>query len=340
MSWFNSEGKSSHHVIRSQTRYVRNLADTRFSKKTESKLADQFFDKAESLLCKNGFRKEALPDGALPEVISFAEKGFIGRDFLRCEGRRSLFFNEPCSLAVSLGGNDLINICSLLAGNAVSETRNIAASAESLLDREFEFAYTDTIGYISHIPALCGSGVEFSALLYLPSLKINQSAEALRYQCAIIGARLFPIFSDKEGDLYLLSHSPSAFSNEAHAARAFGSLISKIVADEARAERIIFAERDKIIIDRAWRAYGLMTNARILNEAELLSLSSDIRFALATCEDPASLPPVSIPTLNLLLADGLNSSVVASCRECKSADDCSFARAEIVHKKLSSDSQS
>ena len=335
MSWFTSEGKCPHHVIRSQTRYARNPADARFSVKAEKKLIDHFFEKAEALLVKNGFRKEILPEGALPEVIALAEKGFIDRDFLLYEGRRSLFFNEPCNLAVSLGGNDLINIRSLLAGNSVSETRNIASGAEELLDREFEFAYSDTIGYISQSPATCGSGVEFSSVLYLPSLRLNESAEKLRYQCAIIGARLFPLLSDRGGDLYLLSHSPAPFSSEVHAAQSFSSLITKIVEDEASAERIIFAERDKIIIDRAWRAYGVLTNAKILSENDMLSLSSDIRFALAVCKDTSALPPVSISALNLLLADGLNSSVTASCRECKSAVDCDCARADFVHKKLS-----
>ncbi len=336
MSWFTSEGKCSHHVIRSQTRYARNPADARFSVKAEKNLTDQFFEKAEALLTKNGFRKEILPEGALPEVIALAEKGFIDRDFLHYEGTRSLFFNEPCNLAVSLGGSDLINIRSLLAGNSVSETRNIAAGAEELLDREFEFAYSDTLGYISYSPALCGSGVEFSSVLYLPSLRLNNNSEELRYQCAIIGARLFPLLSDRGGDLYLLSHSPAPFSSEVHAAQSFGSLITKIVEDEAKSERIIFAERDKIIIDRAWRAYGILTNAKMLSESDLLSLSSDVRFALAVCKDTAALPPVSISALNLLLADGLNSSVMAGCRECKGAVECDCARADFVHNKLAS----
>lgn len=337
MSWFTSEGKSPRHVIRSQTRYLRNLASARFPKKAEQKLIDSFFDKAEALLAKNGFRKENLPNGALPEVAAFAEKGFIDRDLLCFEGRRSLFFNEPCSLAVSLGGNDLIGIRSLLAGSAIAETRNIASGAEELLDREFEFAYSDTLGYLSSCPALCGSGVEFSSLVYLPSLRLNKSAEALRYQCALVGARLFPFSTDSDSDLYLLSHSPAPFSSEANAARAFSALLSGIVENEARADRIIFAEGDKLIIDRAWRAYGVLTNARALSEGELLSLSSDLRLALAACDDSSALPPVNISVLNLLLAECLSSSVAASRRDCKSAADCDGARAEIIRKTLSPD---
>jgi protein arginine kinase len=337
MSWFTSEVKCSHYTVRSQTRYVRNLADLQFQGKADQKQIDQFFEKAEALLAKNGFRKETLPCGALPEVASFAEKGFIDRDFLLYDGKRSLFFNEPCSLAVALGGGDLISIRSLLAGNSIPETRNIAAAAEELLDREFEFAYSDTLGYISHSPLLCGSGIEFSALLYLPSLRLKKSSEALRYQCAVIGARLFPLTSCSDGDLYLLSHTPAPFSDEVSAARLFGILVSKIVEDEARADRIIFTEGDKIIIDRAWRAYGLLTNARMLSEAELLSLSSDLRLALAVCEDSSALPPVSACSLNLLLAQGLNSSVAAGCKECKSNSDCNHARAQSVHKILARD---
>lgn len=340
MSWFTSEGKSPHHVILSQTRYVRNLASTPFPQKADQKVIDRFFEKTEPLLVKNGFRKESLPEGALPEVAAFAEKSFIDRDFICCEGRRALFFNEPCSLAVALGGSDLINIRSLLAGNAISETRNIASGAEALLDREFEFAYSDGLGYISSSPALCGSGVEFSSLLYLPSLKINKNAEEVRYQCAVIGARLFPFIADSDSDLYLLSLSPAPFSSETLAAKTFGALISKMIGDEERSERIIFAQRGKLITERAWRAYGILTNARMLSENELLSFSSDLRFALAVCEDTASLPPVKISALNLLLADGLNSSVISSDSKCKSAEDCDCARARTVHKTLASDQAS
>ena len=337
MSWFNAEGKCPHHVIRSQTRYVRNPAGAPFQKRSAPKPTDQFFDKAEALLLKNGFRKENLPTGSLPEVAAFAEKGFIDRDFLNCVGRRALFFNEPCNLAVALGGGDLINVRSLLAGNAIAETRNIAAGAEELLDRELEFAYSETLGYISHSPELCGSGVEFSSLLYLPSLRMNKSSEALRYQCALIGARLFPLMSDPSGDLYTLSHSPAPFSSELSAAQLFGALVTKIAEDEARAVRIIFSERDKIIIDQAWRAYGILTNAKLISEGEMLSLSSSIRIALSACDNASLLPPVSVTKLNLLLAEGLSSSVISVRRECKSDVDCDLARADVIHKMLESD---
>ena len=338
MSWFNSEGKSPHHVIFSETRYSRNLASVRFPKKAESAAIERFFEKAEALLTKNGFRKEELPEGAMPELSALAEKGFIDRDFLMHEGKRSLFFNEPCNLAVSLGGSDLINIRSILSGNAIPETRNIAAGAEELLDREFEFAYSEQSGYLSALPARCGSGVEFSALLYLPSLKFNKNAEALRYRSASLGATLFPFLADScaSSDLYILSHSPSHLSSEACTAASFGAMVSKLVADEERAERIIFAKSDTIIIDRAWRAYGILTNARRLSEGELLSLCSDIRICLAACEDPESSPPVCISSLNLLLAEGLNASVSAKSKECRDDADCERERAYLVRKILTS----
>ena len=337
MSWYNTEGKCPHNAIFSKTRYLRNISGLPFPRRAGEKLLEPYFAKIDSLLSKNGFRKEAIPGGDSPQLFSLAEKGFVDAEFLASESTRAIYFNEPCSLAVAVGGKDLITICSLLSGRALTETRNIASGAEELLDGEFEFAYSDNTGYISHAPALCGSGAEFSVMLYLPALSQSGQIEKTERFCHRLSATLTPAFTYPDGDLYTLSYSPSHNQDESAAAEGFDGFVGKLIEEERALERMIFAEKSKIIIEKAWRAYGILLYARHIDEKELLSLSSDIRFALSATDSQAKLPPVGIKDLNFMLAECLNASVIAKKGSSITEEDCRHARAEIVSGFLYSD---
>ena len=333
MSWFTTEGKHPHHVIFSKTTFVRNLSGMPFTKKMGDKSIDSFFKKADALLSKNGFRSDILSESDPIYPLSLAEKGFIDNGMLTSSPRRAVYFNEPCSLSVSLGGRDLISISSLVSGLAMTETRNIAISAEELLDREFEFAYNEQTGYLSATPSLCGSGAMFSAMLFLPALVSQGEIADLRRSCAELGASLEPAFIHRGGNLYFISHTPSHLCNETHAAEGFSALIEAIIDRETTLEGIIAEGNGRIIVDRAWRAYGQMLYARLLDESDLLTLSSALRFSLAATEGKAKLPPVTVKELNLMLGECLNASITATSG-CNSDEEIATSRAEIVSKMI------
>ena len=334
MSWFMTEGKSSQHAIFSRTSDTRNVAGMPFTKKLGEKALDSITKKIDSILTKNGFRGESISenDGLYP--LSLAEKGFVGKEFLSSPCKKALYFNEPCSLSVAIGGKDLISISSLLPGLAVSDTRNIASGAEELLDKELEFAYDEQVGYYSSIPKLCGSGTVFSVLLFLPAARLTGEISSMRTRCGECGASLEPafIYPDNCGDLYNLSISPSHLANEVAAAEGFSALAEGIIGREISLERIIFEENAKIIVDGAWRAYAQLLYARRLDERDLLTLSSSVRFAFCASEGNGKLPPITVKDLNYLLGEGLNASVALSKQGCGSENECAEARAEFVSK--------
>ena len=330
MSWYNTEGKCPYNAVFSKTRYQRNISGIPFPRRAGEKLVESYLAKIDALLSKNGFRKEAIPKGGSPELYSLAEKGFADADLVCGTDTRAIYFNEPCSLAVAVGGKDLISICSLLSGRALTETRNIASGAEELIDREFEFAYSDHAGYISATPSHCGSCAEFSTVLFLPALAESGGIKRSEMICRRAAADLKPLFTYPEGDLFTLSYSPSHLQDEEAAAEGFDALASKIIDEERERERIIFAERSKIIIDRAWRAYGTMLYAQRLGEKELLSLSRDIRLALSVTDSEGKLPPVGVRELNLMLGECLDASVIVKKGACASQEECDTARTAIV----------
>lgn len=337
MSWYTATGSSPNHVLFSKVRYIRNEAKRNFYHLLDSKRAQETLNKLNSVLTSNGFRGESVAQGVSPAMLSLCEKHFIECDFAYSDRPRALYLNEPCNLLVAVGGRDLISISSVTSGLSVIEAENMASKAEELIDREITFAYNDKLGYLSPAPECTGSGLTFSAALYLPSLRLCGGFETLQ-KC--LGARdlsLFPMFSGTEcrSDLYILSYIPYYLADEDSATVFFSDVVSAIVDREKDQIGISLGERDRIIYENARRSLGTLLYAESVSESEMLARLSDIRLALCMQKEnpPKEFP--SVQDINYLSAEGLNSSVAASAKEgCNSLEQCDALRASLIKRYI------
>lgn len=286
---------------------------------------------------KSGFRKEEIPAGAPIKLRSLAEKQLIPY-FLEASPICDVYFNEPCSLTICFGGKELFNICSVLSGRALSDALNIASEAEELLDGDFEFAYSDKLGYLSPTPSLCGSGAEFSALLFLPSIRQGDKDE-IQFIADSFGSSLLPLFSDREngGDLYVLSYLQAFGSDEKDEIIRFKALCDKICEKELENERIIFSHSSIITVERAYRALGCLKYARLLCEEELLRYLSDIRLSILLFPEESSELDINVSALDRILGECLTYSILDRTGvKCRDSEECDRLRAIAVREILCS----
>ena len=298
--------------------------------------------KIDSLLTSNGFRGESDISGINCAMVSLCEKHFIEKDFAYSTSARSLYINEPCNLFVAIGGSDLISIASVTAGLSVGEALNMAAKAEELLDRELSFSYSEKIGYLSPSPKNCGSGLTFSALLYLPSLRLFGRTELVRRALCDRGISLSPLFSyaEEKNDLYLISFTPYRFADESAAASLFSDAISALCDNESKTLGIILSEKGKIIYAQARRALGALLYCESISECEMLDLISAIRLSRCISNEETCSALPSFEELNFLCSEGLNASVAASAKEgCNSIEECDILRAELIKKYINHKSE-
>lgn len=340
MSWYNTNESSNTHILWSRVRYSRDLAALPFKRDvgTQSRDTSERYAKTDSelneLMINNGFHEEILPTGLCAEACALAEKQFVSFAFVQADRSRAVYFNEPCSLTIFTGGESYMTVQALLAGSSLVEARKIASEAEEMLDREFEFAYSDKLGYLSSDISKCGSGVEFSVSLFLPSLRHGTRLQEFRCDAEAFGASFSPFMSKYEnaGDIYIVSYRPSFLSDEEFTVRSFASFIESLVENEKKSERIIFANKSTLIVDRAWRAFGALAYAKSLDEDEMLSLLSRIRISLCLEQTKNYAPPCDLQSLNLLLAEGLNNSVISGASGgCANSEECKTVRAKYVN---------
>lgn len=339
MFWYNTEDAKNPHVLWSKVRYMRNIASLPFNARDKELTSDHgtFSSRLSELMEANGFHSHQMTSSSCAEMYSLAEKQLIDYSFAIDNGERCLYFNEPCNLTIFSGGEFHLNIQALLSGLSLGEAHKIASEAEELLDREFSFAYSDKLGYLTSDIALCGSALELSVCLFLPAARHGARYGDMQREAAAYGATLSPFLAkyDNAGDLYVLSYIPSLALDEKKAISDFSALINLLVSSEISCEGIVFSNKSTIISDRAWRALGTLATARMIDEDELLSLISRIRLAIAlpACRDGAPKCPISL--LNTLTCEGLNGAVAASLgSSCHSLDDCRVGRADGARKYI------
>ncbi len=335
MSWFNTQSAKSERILFSKACYTRNIAKLPFGSGADTKKLTEISQRAEKVLSSTGFRGERIAAGNNAVLLSLAEKQFASPELVFGDGARVIYLNEPCNLTVSIGGRELISIQSIIAGQAVIDAQKSAAVAEELLDGELTFAYSERIGYLSPFPERCGSGLELSAALYLPSVRLLDNYESLRRALLRRDARLSPMFTHKynPGDIYILSYSPPHLANEQYAAMYFDSMLSELSALDDKNQKMLYPDNSDELLDSAFRALGILKNARKMDECEMLRLISDIRLCLCLCENVGELP--SVTDLNFLSVEGLNCSLITSSnKKCTSDDDLSRIRASFLQKYI------
>ncbi len=315
MSWFDTDGKMSEYILFSKFTYTRNLSGMLFSGNQPKQIADVIV-RAESILKKNGFHTCKIEKSARNLAMSYCEKQYAEQDFCSFPYDKAIFFNEPCSLSISVGGSNLINIYAILPGASVRDAYKISSSAEELLDSEFDFAYDESSGYLSPIPSACGNGIRISCAFYLPLLSHAGRIPSLCRSLSELGISLYPLFSqDTKSNIYVMTYSPPPSVGEEHSVNIFEKLMLDIVSLEKDELKALGTDRIFNIAERGSRALGELAYSNSLTEEELIFLTSEIRLCLsAGCGDKL-IKSISPSVLNSIVFDSLSYSVMANSQK-------------------------
>ena len=337
MSWFNTDGKMSENILFSKFTYTRNLSGLLFSGNQPKQIAD-VIARVEAILKKNGFHACKIEKSAKSTAMSYCEKQYVEQDFCSFPYDKAIFFNEPCSLSVSVGGSNLINIYAILPGASVRDAYKISSSAEEMLDSELDFAYDEELGYLSPIPSMCGSGIRISCALYLPQLSRAGKIPSLCRSLSELGISLYPLFSQgASGDIYVMTYSPAQFSREEACVDIFEKLMLDVISLEKEELKALEAGKIFNIAESGSRALGILAYAHSLSEEELISLVSEIRLCLSAGCDEKLIKSISPSSLSSITFDCLSYSLLANSRnKITSKAQLDFERAAQVRRMINS----
>lgn len=284
MSWYHVPGKEQDVAVCTQVFFFRNLAGYPFSHRLDAGKAREILRAVGSVLEKNGFLATDFADVSRSAAQSLVEKRFISPYFTRESIPHALFLNDPCNLTVMVCEREHVSVQCILSGFSPEDAFEGASKAESLLDESLDLAFDERFGYLTADPSRLGCAMEASVILSLPLLteagRIGFLADAASRAGFTLTAALGHSYPAR-GSLYRLAGRIPLGITEEEGITALSRLAERIIGAERLARDDIAGERLAGLMDRVFRAEGVLRFAHSLPVAEMVDLFALLRVGAA-----------------------------------------------------------
>ncbi len=331
---FKGEGKDSDVVFSSRVRFARNVKDYPFSERLDPPSAKELEQKIVSLFPQKEYSIIPLEKKREQEALPYVESLLISPDFAAKKGPHTLVLQKEKNLSVMVLEEDHIRLQCMMNGFALDEAFANACAEEERLDAALTFSFDEKLGYLTHCPTNLGTGMRASVMLFLPALSAAGKIDAIASYLPKIGLTLRGLYGENsapEAYMFQLSNRITLGVTEEEILKRVRSAASRVISEE-RAERRRMIESDKRrFADRVWRAYGLLTSARMLDSKEFFSLYADVRLGVVC----GVIGVTDCKKLDPLLAKAMPAALIAAYGEkAENSDARDYLRAETVRKAL------
>lgn len=326
VEWLRGEGDLSDVLLSSRVRLARNLAGRFFGAKAarrdrEATLGScrdclMHAEISEKLIWVDLHAASPLDRTLLVERHLISKNHGKGRGTNPNDDPRGVAISVPDErLAVMVNEEDHLRIQVIRSGLALTEAWKEIDAIDDKIEERLEYAFSPRFGYLTACPTNVGTGIRMSAMLHLPALRLTGELEKVKRAASDMNLAVRGFYgegSDAVGDLFQLSNQTTLGKSEAQVIQELeGEVLPKIVEYERLARRELLAKRRVGLEDQVWRAWGALTNARLMNTDEAMQALSLVRLGTtmgllrnankqtpqATSEASGSSAAVGSPTL-------------------------------------------
>jgi len=339
--WVGDEGPMQDVVITSRVRLARNLRSFPFPQLQDEQTATKMLQKISGFITLGSGRGDAgnlqlLPLAKISPLDRqvLVEKHLISPDLAKSKNPgAAVIVRDDEAISIMVNEEDHLRLQCLLPGFQLEECWRLAGKLDDLLEDKLEYAFDRRHGYLTACPTNVGTGLRASVMMHLPGLVMTQqigSMLAAISQVGLVVRGLYGEGTSASGNLFQISNQITLGPTEDEIIANLSAVIKQIIEQE-RACRKALQEGGRVALeDRVCRAYGTLTNARLLTSKEAISLLSDVRLGA----NLQILPDLQTKTLNELLLLIQPAMVERRAGEKMQDSTRDAKRAEIVRKKL------
>ncbi len=284
MAWFDTAGHAADTVISSRVRLARNINGYPFSSRLSPSGANEIIEKVSVPLEASGFRKIHFADLSPIMATSYVERHYVSPEFATKETPHALFLQEQSGIAVMACEEDHLRIQCILPGLSLEEAYQNASRTEKRLDEDFDFAYSERLGYLTHCPTNLGTGMRASVMMFLPALTRGGYINSLANQLSKIGLVVRGLFGEGSGAagcMYQISNQITLGISEEETLKKLNDAIRQICESEQKARKSITGDALERLTDHIKRQEGILKYAYMISSSEFIKLFADVRFGIA-----------------------------------------------------------
>lgn len=312
-SWAKLKKRVASPVISTRVRLVRNLEGLPFPSKCTMDEKRKVFEKITSVASRitrlSGYEYFNFNGMERLEQMLLHEKRAASESIVFAEGDRGVIAHPDASVSITINDANHLTISAIAPGVNPLAPYQLVNEIDDCFSKFLSYAHDPKFGYLAASPLSTGTGLKVSYLVHLPSLILTRTVDSVLNGASHMGMAAKAFISDYQevtGSLFLLSTYGSMGLNEDEAIAGSLETVTKILTYEQEAQAKICSEAWGELEDKAYRAFGIIRYAQMLQFDELLSLLSVMRMAYAS---GLRLVNASVSLLNALMIEGMPAHV-------------------------------
>ena len=286
MNWYLQSGSNSEIVMSSRIALSRNIKGIPFVPKCTKEHLKKVCElmKDVSLSIGYGLKFVALKDLDTTNRQTLVDKNILSEEFAYNKGEgRAILINDDENICIEVNNRDHIRIKVFGAGNELENLLNLAMEIDKKLDDYVPISYHDQYGYLTTSPTDIGTGLKASVLVHLPILTKTNNIRKISSVINNLGMNIKGVYIQKSsvvGDIYEIKTKQSLGVNEVEIIKGLNVLVQKVVDQEKNVRNLVIEKNQIEFEDELCRNYGVLVNARKIDNYEVLDLLSSTKLAV------------------------------------------------------------
>jgi protein arginine kinase len=195
---------------------------------------------------------------------------------------------------------DHFRIQYLLPGLQLNNIWKLINKIDDEIEKRVTYAFSEKEGYLTSCPTNVGTGMRASVMLHLPALVMINGINDILKAISKIGYIVRGFYGEGTevmGNLFQVSNQITLGLSEEEIIDNLEKVNQQIINKEQKVRRDLLTNSKNQLEDQAWRAYGILSSARIISSAEAMELLSKLRFGV----ELGIIPHPNLGTLNKLM---------------------------------------
>ncbi len=337
MSWITGAGPHSSIVISSRVRLARNLSNIPFPTMLNKESGKQIIENIYSEDAKTegfaGYDFYDMQDTGFVDRYALVERHLISPNLATHGSIGAALIREDEVVSIMLNEEDHIRIQALLPGLQIREAWNIASVVDDAIESKVDYAFSEKLGYLTSCPTNVGTGLRASVMIHLPGLSMTANINKVLHAVTQVGLTIRGLYGEGTefiGNMFQISNQITLGRSEDETIDNLTGITEQIIDKEKESRQLLLENHRIHLEDRIFRAWGTLTNARIISGQESMKLLSDVRLGV----DTGILKDIPIENLNRVMVETNNANLQKHSDAELNATERDIIRAEEIRKLI------
>jgi len=263
------------------------------------------------------------------------ERHLISRELCEAASGSGVTINDRQDIAIMINEEDHLRIQVMSPEPGFSELWKLSDAIDNELEKYVDYAFRDNYGYLTACPTNLGTGMRASAMMHLPALVMTKQMEKVVRavnQLGIVARGIFGESSEASGSVFQISNQQTLGESELEIIQRLNNVIATIIEQEIKSRIRMFEKEANVIMDRIYRAFGILKYCNLLSSGEAMNLLSTLRLA----SDIGMLSPEVRPLVDRMMMEVQPSHLQFSYGRTLDSEKRDLFRAETMRSVLSS----